>query len=59
MLAVAVPLGAAIFAAVLALCWWFSGRPRGAETDLFELMQRSLGAVLRRLGLRRVGGVAS
>jgi hypothetical protein len=58
-LAVAVPLGAAVFAVMLGLCWWFSGRPRGGETDLFELMQRSLGTVLRRLGLRRVRGVAS
>jgi len=58
-LAAAVPLGAAGFAAVLALCWWVSGRPRGGETDLFELMQRSLGKVLRRLGVQRMRGAAS
>lgn len=58
-LAVAVPVGTAGFAAVLGLCWWVSGRPRGGETDLFELMQRSLGTVLRRLGVRRVRDVAS
>jgi O-antigen/teichoic acid export membrane protein len=58
-LAVAVPLGAAVFAVVLGVCWWFSGRPHGGETDLFELMQRSLGTVIRRLGLRRMRGVAS
>ena len=35
------------------------GRPRGGETDLFELMQRSLGKVLRRLGVQRMRGAAS
>jgi lipopolysaccharide exporter len=53
-LLVAVPTGAAVYGAVLGSAWFLAGRPRGAETDLAELVWRPLERLLRkaRPGLR-------
>lgn len=42
-LAEAVPLGAAVYGAVLLGLWWASGRPAGAERDCLKLAAKLLG----------------
>ena len=41
-MAIAVPLGAAVYGAVLASLWLICGRPVGPEADLFALLSRRL-----------------
>ena len=40
-LAMAIPAGVAIYGAVVVGAWLASGRPRGAEADLLELVRRA------------------
>lgn len=56
-LAAAAGLGVLVFTATLAACWWLSGRPQGAETDLLGLIRRSTAGIRQRLDARRLGGV--
>ncbi len=45
----AILLGAAVYGAVLLLCWFAAGRPEGAETFLLGLVPPSIGARARKL----------
>jgi O-antigen/teichoic acid export membrane protein len=55
LLGAAVPLGAATFTAVLALAWWVSGRPQGAESDLLAYLSKGAVGLRRRLAEGRPG----
>jgi len=53
-MAVASGTGAALYAAVLFAAWFLSGRPRGAEADLLELLRRSGGSLHHMLQRRKL-----
>ena len=43
-----VAVGAATYASAMLCLWWLSGRPEGAESDLFERLGEAVGRRLRR-----------
>ncbi|WP_270938642.1 oligosaccharide flippase family protein [Falsiroseomonas oryzae] len=45
----AVPVGAAVYLATLGLCWWLSGRPAGAETDMLAFARMMAARLARAL----------